>query len=240
MIFPQALALDLTNGELFVGNAAGFVTVYTRTANGDTAPIRKLGTGSGFPRFLALDVANNELVVSNPDLDRVKTYPRTASGGTPPLRTLAGAATGLVSPTGVALTPTLSLLASVNQPSFAVGQTLAATIGATSPGLPGTADIYVGLLLPDGNTIVFFENTGGIAFGTLPDLRSFQPVAAGVPLAEPFSITVPNFFSHQLTGSEPRGAWVFFMLAVKGGTLADGVLTSDEILGIATMPFSFP
>ena len=241
---PAALAFDFTHGELTVANVNGpsrGVTVYSRTASGNTPPLRTLSgptSGLTFVFGIAVDAKNNELFAASIAGDSVPVHSRTASGDTAPLRTLQGPASGLNEPQGITLTPQLSLLASVNQTTFGVGQTLIATIGALNPGLPGTADVYIGVLLPDGR-IVFFIPGGGTALGNVADLGSFRSIVAGVSLATPLSATVPGFFSHPWTGAEPRGSYTFFFLAVTAGAFSDGIVTGNEILGIEVAPFLF-
>jgi hypothetical protein len=127
----------------------------------------------------------------------------------------------------------LALLASMNQPTFGVGQTATAAVGVVDPGLPVVADFYTGVLFPDGQTIAFVTSTGTVT-GRLADLTSFRPFAAGVLLAAPFNMTTPNFFSYHWTGTEDHGDYVFFVFAMKSGPLTPGGL-----LGLATAPFSF-
>jgi photosystem II stability/assembly factor-like uncharacterized protein len=129
---------------------------------------------------------------------------------------------------------------SVNEASFTVGQTLTTAVGLMNLGAPGPVDIYLGILLPGGSTVVFFTGAESVAFGSFDDLASFRPIAMGVPLVEAFAVTVPSFFSYRWTGAEPRGNYAFLFYAVRAGALADGTLTGDEILAFALTPFSFP
>ena len=131
----------------------------------------------------------------------------------------------------------LGLTAGANQTTFSIGQTLSATVGITNPGLPGAADLYVGLLKPDGS--IEFVTGGGIAFGNVADLASFRAIAVGVPLGTPFSVIVPEFFSYRWTPSDVRGGYTVFLFALTTGALADGAVTAEEILGIAAAIVSF-
>jgi hypothetical protein len=124
----------------------------------------------------------------------------------------------------------------VNLLTFAIGQTLNASGAVNNPGLPGSADFYVGLLRPDGS-IQFFTSLG-IVLGNVASLTSFRPLATAVSLATPFSATEPGFYSHQWTAADMRGNWVFFVAAVKTGALAGGTLRADQILGLAATSFS--
>ena len=96
----------------------------------------------------------------------------------------------------------------------------------------------MGWLFPDGHTIALITSTGGVVSGDVANPASFSPVAAGVSLAAPFSVTVPNAFSHQWTSVDPRGGYQLFLVALKAGAAADGIVTSDDFLAIAAAPFS--
>jgi photosystem II stability/assembly factor-like uncharacterized protein len=127
---------------------------------------------------------------------------------------------------------------SVNQSSFAVGQTLVVAGSVTNPGLQGAADFYVGILRPD-NSIQFFTSAG-LVVGYVADLASFRPLAVNVPLTAPFSRSAPTFYTYSWRADDPRGSYVMFLVAVKAGALAGGTIANDQILGIARAPYSFP
>lgn len=241
---PTGLALDFTHDELIVGNADGptpNIAAYARGASGNTAPLRTItggATGLGRAFGLAVDLKHSELIADSFDANAVMVYSRTATGNAAPLRTIQGPATGLSGPWGLTLPPQLSLRATVNQTSFAVGQTLTTTIGALNPGLIGSVDVYIGVLLPDGR-IVFFVPGGGTAIGSVASLASFRTIATGVSLGAPLAVTIPSFSTYTWTGVEPRGTYSFFFLAVTAGALTDGVVTDAEILAIEVAPFVF-
>jgi hypothetical protein len=127
--------------------------------------------------------------------------------------------------------------ASVNQAGFSGTRILTASVRANNPGLPALVDFYVGLLLPDGETIAFFTSEGA-AFGRLSSPVTFRPIAEAVSLAAPFAVTVPDFFTYTWTGREPRGGYVFFLAAVLAGAAADGTIEAGELVGVSIAPFT--
>jgi hypothetical protein len=132
--------------------------------------------------------------------------------------------------------PPLTLQITVNQTTFAAGQTLNATVEFMNPGFAQTVDVYVGILRPDGRLQFFTDMSGGSAFGSFGDVASYHPIAKGISLATPFSVIESNFYSHQWTGSDLHGAYVFFIGAATAGALP----TQDKILDLATASFAFP
>ena len=114
LALPIGVAVDTVNNELVVvnsinGSGGNSVTVYSRTADGDVAPLRKISgaaTGLCGPAGLAVDLVNNELAVANPNKcgKSVVVFARTANGDVAPVRTLFGTMTGLDVPEMVAIT----------------------------------------------------------------------------------------------------------------------------------------
>jgi YVTN family beta-propeller protein len=130
------------------------------------------------------------------------------------------------------------LVASVNQPLFAEGETLDLTAGVDDPGVAGAADFYAGIVLPDGEHVAFLTADGGFALGSRSDPGSFRAAATGVDLETPLAVSVPGFVSHQWTGDEPRGEYAFFLLAMPAGAAPS--LEGADVLGLAVAPFAFP
>jgi DNA-binding beta-propeller fold protein YncE len=82
------------------------ISVFARTAKGDTAPIRRIQgakTGLNLPSGVAVDDVRNEIVVANDGGNAVLIFSRTASGDVAPIRKIAGPATGLKNPSGVSI-----------------------------------------------------------------------------------------------------------------------------------------
>jgi photosystem II stability/assembly factor-like uncharacterized protein len=136
--------------------------------------------------------------------------------------------------------PPINPLVSVNERTFSAGQTLVSSAALMNLGEPKAADIYLGILMPDGNTLAFFTSTGEVVFGSIADPASLRPLATGVSLAAPFTATAPNFFSYQWTGNEPHGDYLFFLLVTQADAPSDGTLTDDEVLALDVEVFSFP
>lgn len=104
---PGGVAVDAVNNEVFVTNVGNdSITVYSRTANGNVAPIRTIAgaaTGLSSVATLAVDTTNNEIVVANEGNNSITVYSRTANGNAAPVRTIMGAATGLGGAAAIAI-----------------------------------------------------------------------------------------------------------------------------------------
>jgi hypothetical protein len=104
------IAID-SNDELYVSNSPnrknGWITVYAAGANGNVAPIRKIGGsktklfapwGLGFDSQANLYVANDD-----PNTGWITVYSPNAKGDAAPIRTIEGSATSLAGPTGLSV-----------------------------------------------------------------------------------------------------------------------------------------
>jgi len=185
--------------ELVVANQGNdSITVYARTASGDTAPLRTLSgaaTGLSAPQGVALDLVHDELVVANAGIGppSVTVYARTASGNVAPLRTLSGAATGLNAPRGVALDLVHDELVVVNDGNSVTAYARAAS-GNTAPlrTLSGAAtglsfSYGVALNLVHDELVVTNESTpqsvtayARTASGNVAPLRTLSGAATGL------------------------------------------------------------
>ena len=80
------------------------ITVYSRTASGDTAPLRVIQgpkTQMNWPMGIAFNPRSNELFVANDMGDSILVFNATASGDIAPIRVLTGPKTLIKNPSGV-------------------------------------------------------------------------------------------------------------------------------------------
>lgn len=109
---PHGLFIDNVNNEVIAVNeghtggglAAPSITVHSRTASGNVAPLRTISgalTGLDQPKGLHVDLTNNEIAVANSGTNSIAVYSRTASGNVAPVRTISGLSTGLSKPASV-------------------------------------------------------------------------------------------------------------------------------------------
>jgi hypothetical protein len=132
----------------------------------------------------------------------------------------------------------LSVSVAVNQTHFAPGKTLVVTASADTPGLSPAVDFYLGVLLPDGQTVVSFSG-GGTAIGQLSKVATLVPLSAGVSLGQAFSVSVPGAITYPWTGTEAPGAYVVFLAAVRPDAFADGSVDPGDVVALSSATITF-
>ncbi len=138
-----------------------------------------------------------------------------------------------------AAAPSLLVTVAVDHASVSPGGRLVASVGVVNPGMAEVVDFYRGLVLPGGQTIVFFTEGGGVSSVPAGDVPGYVPVARAVTLEAPFAVPVGVLFAHTWTGPEPRGAYLLFLVAVRAGALADGGVDPGDVLAASVGSFEF-
>jgi DNA-binding beta-propeller fold protein YncE len=110
---PGAVKVKAPRKVLPLGPSTGrvvppFISVFSRTANGDAAPLRVIqgpNTGLNLPLGIRRDPQSGQIIVANSGDNAVLFFDAHASGDAAPVRVLKGPLTNLKAPTGIAVDP---------------------------------------------------------------------------------------------------------------------------------------
>jgi len=138
------------------------------------------------------------------------------------------------------LSVSLALTATVRGPGFSTGQTLQVGVGIDDPGIDSIVDLFFGVLLPDGHTVITFTDLSfHFALGDIADLTSLEPIAANLDLTAPLSASASPFFNYTWGGSEPAGIYNWFFLAAVHDSLADNSADPGDVVAYDVEDCSF-
>ena len=127
-----------------------------------------------------------------------------------------------------------------NASSFSTGDSLSVSIQAVNFGDASTADFYFGAVLPDGtNILLIVDGLLNRQRVIATDVSNWTPLASGVNLASPFSVTKSDFLNHVWGGGEPTGTYTFFLTAAVPGSFADGTVDAGDIIHSSNITISF-
>jgi len=131
---------------------------------------------------------------------------------------------------------------SLNRVTFVPAQTLQVNISVANLGPAFDADFYVGVMLPDGETLVFATRLSpfaSVVSGLAADTRTFQPLLTNVHISEGFIGEIVSDFQYTFSGVEPPGQYLVFAALVKRGAFLDGRMDPGDILVLAGKPFTY-
>jgi hypothetical protein len=110
LVAPSTIAVDASLNVYVFDLQTATLSEFAAGAHGNVAPIRTisgsntgLNGGNGFSFGLAVSKASGEIFVSNPGTNAILGFAATASGNVAPIQTIAGSATGLADPLGLAV-----------------------------------------------------------------------------------------------------------------------------------------
>jgi hypothetical protein len=111
LVAPGTVAVDAALNVYVFDTTTATISEFAAGATGNVAPIRTiagsntgLDGGNGFSFGLAISKTSGEIFVSNPGSNAILGFAPTATGNVAPIQTVAGSATGLADPLGLAVT----------------------------------------------------------------------------------------------------------------------------------------
>jgi uncharacterized repeat protein (TIGR01451 family) len=146
---------------------------------------------------------------------------------------------------GFLLTPvdtSPSLAIRLNQATFQAGQTLRVTLDLRNPGPILITDVYVGVILPDGQTVLWLTNTApleGVVTRLDADPRTFTPMLRNVSWPAGLDATQEDYLTYRFTGGETPGIYHLLVGWTIPGSLDDGRIDEGDVLALAWTPVQF-
>jgi hypothetical protein len=135
-----------------------------------------------------------------------------------------------------------SLAIRLNQSTFQPGQTLRVTLDLSNPGPILTTDVYVGVILPDEEQVVFLTNLSPLE-GQLTTLSSnprlFARLLQGVSWPANLHATQENYWVYTRSGLEANGTYHLVIAWTKPNSLEDGRIDEGDILALDWKAFQF-
>jgi uncharacterized repeat protein (TIGR01451 family) len=127
------------------------------------------------------------------------------------------------------------LVLTLNQTAFRPGETLRMGVHLRNPGPILTTDVYVGIILPDGQTVLWLTNTApleGVVTRLDADPRTFTPMLMSVSWPAGLDVTQEGYLSYRFTGGEAPGIYHLLVGWTKPGSLADGRIDEGNVLAL--------
>jgi uncharacterized membrane protein len=135
-----------------------------------------------------------------------------------------------------------ALVMHLNQNTFRPGETLRVTLDLSNPGPILTTDVYVGIILPDGEQVVFLTNLSPLE-GQLTTLSSnprlFARLLQGVSWPANLHATQENYWVYTRSGLEANGTYHLVVAWTKPNSLQDGSIDEKDILALDWKAFRF-
>jgi YVTN family beta-propeller protein len=233
---PARVAVNPAGTRIYVANNSSHTVSVLETVTNTVVATVPVGSR---PFGVAVNPTGTRVFVANHSSDNVSvidtetnTVVATVPVGTSPL------AFGLfISP--LSDTPMASAAVSVNANAFRAGETALVGVEATNPTSGASAaDLYLGVLMPDGHTILSFSSGGG--FSAVADLTA--PESAPPTQAAPpgFSLRQPTFLEYTFPDvGVPTGTYLVFASLIAEGKLLDNKLDPGDVLAFDSKSFTY-
>lgn len=125
--------------------------------------------------------------------------------------------------------------------AFAAGETLELGIAAANAGSPIQVDAYLGVILADEATMAFVIDleTGELAFGSLEQPQSYEPLVQSVMLPAGLDVAFPEVLTYEFPPFLAEGEYDAFAALTIPGAFEDGTIDPGDILSLEFMSFEF-